>query len=58
MKPHQGKLFVLNGNYYEQTYKDDLVKMRKMMMEHDPKGKFRNEFVNTYIFGKDNLAKL
>ena len=57
-KPHQGKMFVLNGQYYEKVYKDDLVKLRKMIMQHDPKGKFRNDFIDKYIFGKSHLAKL
>ena len=56
--PHQGKMFVLSGQYYERAYKDDLVKLRNMIVQHDPKGKFRNEFIDKYIFGKNELAKL
>ena len=57
-RPHFGKLFVLNGNYFQDIYREDIKGLRDLMEKHDPKGKLRNDYIKQYIYGKDNLGKL
>lgn len=63
-KPHLGKLFVLSGRRFEELYGDDLLTLRALLKKLDPKGKFRNNFMDKYIFNEDQatvrrqLAKL
>lgn len=48
-KPHWGKLFTMSPNVLASRY-EKLEDFKKMMNEYDPKGKFRNDFIDKYIF--------
>jgi xylitol oxidase len=50
VRPHWGKLFTIAPAVLRSRYKRlaEFVELAKM---YDPQGKFRNEFLNTYIFG-------
>lgn len=50
-RPHLGKLFAMSSARLAAVYprwKD----FRELVLHHDPKGKFANEFVERYVFGK------
>jgi alditol oxidase len=49
-RPHWGKLFTISPAQLHASYEklEDFVRLSK---QHDPKGKFRNQFLNTNIFG-------
>ena len=49
-KPHWGKLFTVAPAKLEKLF-PKLIEFREMAKEYDPKGKFRNEFLNTNLFG-------
>ena len=48
-KPHWGKLFTMEPAILQKKY-PRLPEFRKLALELDPKGKFRNDFLNQYIF--------
>lgn len=48
-KPHWGKLFTIAPARLEKLF-PKLPEFREMAKEYDPKGKFRNEFLNTNLF--------
>ena len=48
-RPHWGKLFTLSPAELRSRY-ERLEEFIQLAMKHDPKGKFRNDFLNTYIF--------
>lgn len=48
-RPHWGKLFTLSPKVLASRYKR-IEQFKKIAAEFDPKGKFRNEFLNKYIF--------
>lgn len=50
VKPHLGKLFGLSGERFEALYGRDLEILRSLITFHDPTGKFRNEYMDKYIF--------
>jgi xylitol oxidase len=50
VKPHFGKLFCLSGERFEALYGQDLEILRSLITFHDPTGKFRNEWMDKYIF--------
>ena len=50
VKPHIGKLFKLSGDRFEKLYGKDLEILRSIITHHDPQGKFRNEFMDEYIY--------
>ena len=50
VKPHVGKLFGMSGSRFEELYGKDLSILRSLITLHDPQGKFRNEFMDKYIF--------
>lgn len=50
VRPHWGKLFTL-GPQVLQSRIAKLGDFKKLMGEYDPKGKFRNEFINQNLFG-------
>ncbi|XP_066928285.1 alditol oxidase-like [Clytia hemisphaerica] len=50
VKPHFGKLFQMSGPKFENLYGSDLDKLRALCYKHDPTGKFRNNFMEKYIF--------
>jgi alditol oxidase len=49
-RPHWGKLFTLSPAQLHASY-ERLPDFVNLSQQHDPKGKFRNQFLNTNIFG-------
>ena len=50
VRPHWGKLFTLSPKELRSRYKK-LPEFLALAKKYDPKGKFRNEFLNTNLFG-------
>jgi len=50
-RPHWGKLFTMPKERVTSLYKK-LPDFQQLVEQHDPNGKFRNEFINNYIFNK------
>jgi xylitol oxidase len=50
VRPHWGKLFTMSPQTLSSRY-EKLEDFKKMIALYDPKGKMRNEFLNTNIFG-------
>ena len=50
VRPHWGKLFTIAPALLEKRY-PKLAEFRELAKEYDPKGKFRNEFLNKNVFG-------
>ena len=48
-KPHWGKLFTMSPAHLASLY-EKLPAFRHMLKEYDPTGKFRNDFLNKYIY--------
>lgn len=48
-RPHWGKLFAMPPKILQSKY-PKLQEFKKLAQHYDPKGKFRNEFVDKYIF--------
>ncbi|WP_026260386.1 D-arabinono-1,4-lactone oxidase [Segetibacter koreensis] len=48
-RPHWGKLFTISPIRLQSLY-EKLPDFQKLMKEYDPKGKFRNEFLNRNIY--------
>jgi len=55
-KIHWGKWFVCSGTEIEQMYDrdGDLQILRQLIQQHDPKGRFSNDFLQTYIFNNND----
>jgi xylitol oxidase len=49
-RPHWGKLFVLPASAFQPLY-PRLADFRALATRHDPTGKFRNAFMDAYVFG-------
>lgn len=49
-RPHWGKVFTMSPKILESRYKK-LSDFKKLVAEYDPKGKFRNEFLEKNIYG-------
>lgn len=49
-RPHWAKLFTVPHTELAKRY-PKMVAFQKLVEEHDPRGKFRNEFVNANVFG-------
>lgn len=49
-RPHWGKLFGLTQPALAALY-DRLPEFKQLIADYDPRGKFRNEFLSTYIHG-------
>ncbi len=49
-RPHWGKLFTMSAAEVRSRY-EKLPDFIQLVTKYDPKGKFRNEFLNTYLFG-------
>lgn len=49
-RPHFGKIFSMSGPKFESLFGKDLNILRALIVHHDPEGKFRNEFMDNYIF--------
>jgi xylitol oxidase len=51
-RPHWGKLFTIPPARLQALYAR-LPEFQQLLRSYDPQGKFRNAFLNTYIFGAD-----
>lgn len=49
-RPHWGKLFTMPPARLQSLY-EKLPDFRQLLQQYDPQGKFRNSFLDTYIFG-------
>ncbi|HEX9331106.1 MAG TPA: D-arabinono-1,4-lactone oxidase, partial [Anaerolineales bacterium] len=49
-RPHWGKLFTMDPTRIQLLYKR-LPEFRELLQHYDPQGKFRNTFLDKYIFG-------
>ena len=49
-RPHWGKIFTLNPNLLQARI-EKLNEFKALMLKHDPEGKFRNNFIDTTLFG-------
>jgi alditol oxidase len=49
-KPHWAKLFTMPPSRLAQVY-GNMPKFQALLKQYDPKGKFRNQFLDTNIFG-------
>lgn len=49
-RPHWGKLFTIPPARLQPLY-EKLPDFQKLLQHYDPQGKFRNAFLDTYIFG-------
>ena len=49
-KPHWGKLFTMSASQLKSQYKK-MPEFIALLKQYDPKGKFRNEFLDEHIFG-------
>ncbi|MEO8753157.1 MAG: D-arabinono-1,4-lactone oxidase [Casimicrobiaceae bacterium] len=49
-RPHWGKLFTMPAARVQSLYAK-LPDFQQLLRNHDPQGKFRNRFLDTYIFG-------
>jgi xylitol oxidase len=50
VRPHWGKLFTVEPAQLQSRY-EKLSDFKDLLKEHDPHGKFRNEFLTTTIYG-------
>jgi xylitol oxidase len=50
-RPHWGKIFTIAPKVLESRY-EKLADFKKLVAEYDPKGKFRNGFIDHTIYGK------
>ena len=50
VRPHWGKLFTMEPQVLRSRYQR-LPEFVELAKKHDPGGKFRNEFLETYVFG-------
>ena len=49
-RPHWGKLFTMTPTHLQSLY-ERLSDFKQLLQQYDPQGKFRNEFLDKYIFG-------
>ncbi|RNI29135.1 FAD-binding protein [Rufibacter latericius] len=49
-RPHWGKLFTMEPKVLQVQY-ERMEDFRQLLLQHDPEGKFRNEFMEKYVFG-------
>jgi alditol oxidase len=49
-RPHWAKLFTMSPVHLQSLY-EKLPDFRQLLQHYDPQGKFRNEFLDKYIFG-------
>ena len=49
-RPHWGKLFTMSPTQLGSRY-DKLQDFRELLLQYDPQGKFRNTYLDSYIFG-------
>jgi xylitol oxidase len=49
-RPHWGKLFTMDPRELRKRY-DRLPDFKRLLQEYDPRGKFRNDFLDTNVYG-------
>lgn len=49
-RPHWAKLFTMSPAHLQALY-EKMPDFRQLLQHYDPQGKFRNKFLDTYIFG-------
>jgi alditol oxidase len=49
-RPHWGKLFTINPAQLQTSY-EKLNEFKDLIQEHDPGGKFRNDFLTKNLYG-------
>jgi xylitol oxidase len=49
-RPHWAKLFTMSHSQLQSLY-EKMPDFQQLLQRHDPQGKFRNEFLDRYIFG-------
>ena len=49
-RPHWGKLFTMDPRELRKRY-DRLPDFKRLLKEYDPRGKFRNDFLDTNVYG-------
>lgn len=49
VRPHWGKLFTMSPVLLQSRY-EKLPDFQQLLSHYDPKGKFRNDYLNTYIY--------
>ena len=54
-RPHWGKLFTMQPDRLQSLY-PKLPAFRSLLQQYDPLGKFRNSFLDRYIFGNSSQA--
>jgi alditol oxidase len=52
-RPHWAKLFTMPAAILRNSY-EKMPEFKQMMAQHDPSGKFRNEFLNRNLYGADS----
>ncbi len=54
-RPHWGKLFTMAPEVIQAQY-EKMEDFRQLLRQHDPEGKFRNEFMDKYIFSNEEKS--
>lgn len=54
-RPHWGKLFAMSPSHLQSLY-PNLPQFRDLLARRDPDGKFRNAFLQTYLYGAEETA--
>jgi xylitol oxidase len=49
-RPHWGKLFTIAPGELQKRY-DRLPDFKRLVAEYDPRGKFRNNYLDTNLYG-------
>jgi len=49
-KPHFGKVFLMSGNILRKLFGRDYDRVKQVMQENDPTGKFHNNFIKKYFY--------
>jgi xylitol oxidase len=49
-RPHWGKLFTMGLGELQKRY-DRLPDFKRLLQEYDPRGKFRNDFLDRNVYG-------
>ena len=50
VRPHWGKLFAMEPATLQSRY-ERMADFKDLLKEHDPRGKFRNEFLTRTLYG-------
>ncbi len=50
VRPHWGKLFAMEAAQLRSRY-EKLAGFKDLLKEHDPRGKYRNEFLTRTLYG-------